>query len=299
MVRVRTGGQLTPAELDEVLRLLDAAHFADDARLNDHLRVDLAQGPRPGFVAALAHDERSLVGYAQASVGNEGHIVDAIVSPTAPDPAGLRAALLAAVVQAVPPAGAVTWWAGPDADSAASAAAVGLHADRRLLKMVRPLPIDGVAGVPVRAFAVGHDEAAWLAVNNAAFAAHGEQGGWDEATLRQREREPWFDPAGFLLHEIDGRLAAFCWTKLHPGEGPEGTVAGEIYVVAVHPDFHGRGLGRALTVGGLHHMHTVGATAAMLYVDAANTSAVRLYESLGFTVSHTQQSYRRPPLEHR
>jgi len=41
-------------------------------------------------------------------------------------------------------------------------------------------------------------------------------------------------------------------------------------------------------------MQRNGAEMAMLYVDATNTSAVRLYESLGFTVLRTEQSYRRP-----
>jgi mycothiol synthase len=137
---------------------------------------------------------------------------------------------------------------------------------------------------------VGQDEAAWLEANNAAFRWHAEQGGWDLATLQQREREAWFDASGFLLHERDGRLAAFCWTKVHPGD----PVVGEIYVIAVHPDFHGHGLGRALTLAGLRSLHSAGATAGMLYVDAGNTTAVRLYQSLGFHTAHTDQAYVRP-----
>lgn len=295
MVRLRTVEHLTPDERSEVLRFLDDAHTLDCARLNDHLRLDLAQGPRPGFLAVLAHDGDELAGYAQASAGNDGFVIDGIVwSNFDGDVDEARHQALRALVDRLPGDSAITWWAHPDATSAGIAARLGMQADRALRMMERALPIDTTAGVAVRPFRVGHDEAGWLSVNNAAFAGHGEQGGWDDATLRQREHETWFDPEGFLLHERDGRLAAFCWTKMHPGAAPDGGLAGEIYVIAVHPDFHGLGLGRALTVAGLEHMHHVGASSALLYVDATNTSAVRLYESLGFTIGHTEQSYRRP-----
>ncbi len=140
---------------------------------------------------------------------------------------------------------------------------------------------------PVRSGS-GEDEQAWLEVNNRAFHAHPEQGGWSVDTLLAREKEAWFDPDGFLLHERDGRLAGFCWTKVHVAHDPP---LGEIYVIAVDPDFHGLGLGRKLTVAGLDHLAGDGITVGMLYVDKDNTAAVSLYESLGFTVHRTDRAY--------
>ena len=295
MLHVRTAGCLSVDERQKVLDFLSEAHAMDDTRLSDHLLLDLTQGPRPGFIGTLAYEDDALVGYAQASTGNDGYVIDGIADTVhCADPAATRSELLIALVEQLPADAALTWWAQPDAAAASTAEHLRMRADRQLLQMQRALPITEAAKVVLRAFEVGRDEQAWLMVNNAAFAAHGEQGGWDIATLQQRIREPWFDPEGFLLHERDGRLAAFCWTKMHPGAAHNSGLTGEIYVIAVHPDFHGLGLGKALTVAGLEHMQGNGAEMAMLYVDATNTSAVRLYESLGFTVLRIEQSYRRP-----
>jgi mycothiol synthase len=83
-------------------------------------------------------------------------------------------------------------------------------------------------------------------------------------------------------------LAGFCWTKLHPETQP---VLGEIYVIAVEPDFAGRGLGRSLTVAGLQHLAKLGTTVGMLYVDNQNSIALNMYTDLGFTSHHQQCAF--------
>jgi mycothiol synthase len=141
--------------------------------------------------------------------------------------------------------------------------------------------------VPTRPFTPG-DADAWLRVNNRAFSDHPEQGGWTPEMLALRTAEPWFDPEGFRLYEHDGRLAAFCWTKVHREMTPP---VGEIYVIGVDPDLHGRGLGRELTLAGLDWMVEHGLESAMLYVDSGNTPAVRLYERLGFAITRSRFAF--------
>jgi mycothiol synthase len=171
------------------------------------------------------------------------------------------------------------------------AAAVGLSPGRALYQMRRSLPTEEHATIKTRSFRPGADEQAWLDVNNRAFHWHPEQGDWTEETIKAREVQPWFDPDGFLLYEPeDGpedepRLAGFCWTKVH---NPS---LGEIYVIAVDPDYAGRGLGRQLTLAGLDYLASKGLNEAMLYVDASNKPAVKLYVELGFTVNHIDRAY--------
>src|SRR5439155_1739859 len=61
--------------------------------------------------------------------------------------------------------------------------------------------------------------------------------------------------------------------------------------LAGDPGFQGLGLGRALVLAGLDHLAGRGLEMAMLYVDADNASALRLYEKLGFATDHVDQAY--------
>ncbi len=139
-------------------------------------------------------------------------------------------------------------------------------------------------GVTLRSFVPGQDEAAWLEANAAAFAHHPEQGSTTLEDLHARMAEDWFDPAGLILavRESDDRLLGFHWTKVHPRAGQHPAM-GEVYVVGVTPEAQGMGLGKALTIAGIEHLHSLGLQAIMLYVDADNTAAVALYRKLGFT----------------
>ncbi len=159
---------------------------------------------------------------------------------------------------------------------------------RDLFRMERSIPLEQRTDLVTRSFVVGKDEEEWCEVNNRAFSWHREQGGWTPGLLRDRQQEPWFDPEGFRIYEQNNQIAAFCWTKIHPEQNPP---VGEVYVIAVDPDFHGLGLGRALTLAGYQHLETVGITQAMLYVDADNTTAVNLYRDLGLEVQVVRRLY--------
>jgi len=124
-----------------------------------------------------------------------------------------------------------------------------------------------------------------LAVNAAAFAHHPEQGGLDAAGLAARVAEDWFEPEGLLLATEAGRLLGFHWTKRHPDD------VGEVYVIGVDPAAQGRGLGRRLLAAGLEHLSRTGCRRVILYVDSADTVAVRMYESAGFGVVHRDVLY--------
>ena len=299
MARLEVKHQMGRADIAAVSGLLDAAAEVDGhPPLDEHQWLDLVNGGRHDFAGLVAwepgHDHP--VGYAQITREASGThqptwALEWTVDPhhRRPD-GGIARSLVDAALGLVAESGGghVHMWVPKPSDATdALATAVGLHRGRELRQLRRALPVGETAGIDVRPFVAGRDDAAWLEVNNRAFHWHPEQGGWDLETLRSRQEQPWFDPNGFLLHERDGKLAGFCWTKVVPSE-PR---LGEIYVVAVDPGFRGLGLGRALVLAGLDHLARRGLTMAMLYVDADNAGALRLYDQLGFTTDHVDRAY--------
>jgi mycothiol synthase len=291
---VKIERRVAEEDIAAISGLLHVALHADEhLPLGEHKWLDLVQGGRSGFSGFVARETRGrIVGYAHLSRGPTSWAIEFVVHPAhrgAEEAIGTQ--LVGAALKEIAGEGGGhvhVWIPKPGPDDDALAAANGLKRGRELLQMRRPLPVEGPPPVlEVRPFRPGVDEAAWLEVNNRAFDSHPEQGAWDLETIERREQEPWFDPAGFLVHEVDGLLAGSCWTKVHPDDPP----IGEIYVISVDPAFQGRGLGRALVLAGLAHLAALGIDTGMLYVDAANRRAVDLYHRLGFTVDHVDRAY--------
>jgi mycothiol synthase len=293
---VETLTHLSPQQVTDVLALMAAAGDTDGAYpLSEHVVLHLRHGGDADVRHLLVRRDGELAGYAHVDVTDPvaGSSAELAVHP-AQRRHGIGRELVEAAVAASPDGRLRLWAHGEHPAAAALAHTLGFERSRVLFQLRRsllaPVPAPQFpADVRLRTFVVGQDEAAWVAVNNRAFADHPDQSGWTERDVKLREAEPWFDPSGFLLaeRESDGELLGFHWTKVHGAEPAHHDHAhepiGEVYVLGVDPAAQGLGLGPALTLAGLRHLRAVGLTQAMLYVDESNPRAVALYEKLGFS----------------
>ncbi|SFC25567.1 mycothiol synthase [Streptomyces aidingensis] len=280
-----------------------AARVDGQAAVSEQGRLLLRGGPREGVRHLLLRHKGELVGYAllDGTEPVEAPSAELVVHPAH---RGRRYGRSLGETLLAESGNRLRVWAhGGHPAARHLAQSLGLTLFRELRQLRRPLgglPLDDIrwpVGVTVRTFVPGKDEEAWLAVNAAAFAHHPEQGSLGMRDLLARQAEPWFDPHGFFLavRAAPGaaggggeELLGFHWTKVHSAEG-----LGEIYVLGIAPQAQGLGLGRALTLTGLRYLaRDRGIATGMLYVDADNTAAVRLYEGLGFRTHETDLMYR-------
>ncbi|MFI5661008.1 mycothiol synthase [Streptomyces sp. NPDC051684] len=292
--RIDTLTTLSAEQATTVLDLLaEAARTDGQQAVSEQGRLQLRGGEREGVRHLLLSIGDELAGYAQLEDTDpvEAPAAELVVHPAHRGHGHGRAlgtALLAASGKRLR-----VWAHGGHSAARHLAQVLGLTLFRELRQMRRPLENLDLAepvlpqGVRIRTFVPGQDDAAWLAVNAAAFTHHPEQGSLTQRDLDDRKAEPWFDPAGFFLAFRGDELVGFHWTKVHAQER-----LGEVYVVGVAPAGQGGGLGKALTATGLRHLAAAGLPTAMLYVDADNKAAVSVYERLGFTTYETDLMYR-------
>lgn len=141
------------------------------------------------------------------------------------------------------------------------------------------------SGVTVRSFTPA-DSDAWVQLNREVFANHPEQGKLTLRDLQERLAQRWADPRNFLLLQAaSGKLLGYNWLKITPE-------AAEIYVIGVAPEQAGHGYGKLLLQAGLERLLELGHSRVELYVDAANTAALRLYQRCGFEIVETHTQYR-------
>lgn len=331
MTRIEVRSHLDRAEVLDVFDLVDSATRHDGITpLSEHVMLHLRHGGDEDVRHVLARgDDGQLCGYAHLDVTDlvEGPSAEMVVAPPMRRH-DLGRAMVEELIRIsdrdVPGRGLRLWAHGESEAARGLAESLGFSRARVLWQMRRslmsPLPDATLPdGVHLRTFLPGMDDDAWLAVNAAAFADLPDQGGWTMEDLHRRMAESWFDPSGFLVATgKQGAIAGFHWTKVHGGhhdygdtdhdatdhahlhaEGVEHShghgheALGEVYVIGVDPAHQGTGLGRALLVAGLRSLAARGLTQAMLYVDAANTPAIALYASLGFTHWDTDVLYRR------
>lgn len=154
--------------------------------------------------------------------------------------------------------------------------------------LAEPLPTPNIpAGFVIRPVDAGQDIPAYVALGNAAFAEHWNHHDETVAGMQALMGEPGYrTDLDLLAIAPDGTLVGFCTCTLEDIFVQQG--AGFVLGLGTHPQFRGRGLGRALLLAGLQRLRALGLQSAAISVDAQNpTGAVKLYESVGFVTYET------------
>lgn len=282
--------KLSAEQISQIKALINAATLVDEmAPLSEHvlIHINLGDGTFDEHILATSKSGE-LVGYLHLDKSDEvsGPVVEVVVHPQfRGQQVGTQ--LVQFAMNRLHDNRLRLWAHGELISAYALAKKLGFTKARELWQMRRSLyaelpKLELPVNTKIRSFNVSKDKDNWLDLNAKVFADHPEQGRLDQAGLSIRLSEKWFKPDGFLISTDDhGNFTGYNWTKIH-GNSIGHSAIGEIYVLGVAPQMRSTGLGRALAIAGLEYLRGEGLAAAMLYVDRDNTSAVKLYESIGF-----------------
>ncbi len=295
---------LSKSQQESVLSLIKAAHdFDGTPAIAEHVLLHLRHGGDKSDSHLVIEENHQVIAYAHLDTTDlvAGPSVEAVVHPQHRGK-GLGALILKEAIKICGDRTRI--WSHGDLP-AAKAIAASLKLERLWSNLLMSKPLGEIQPVtskyPIRTFISGLDNQAFLDLNNKVFADYPDQGGWSEDDLKVRVNEDWFETQGFFVAENKGELIGFCWTKIHGahthshsgGDDDHGHEAlGEIYVLAVNPDYKGQGMGRDLTITGLNYLKYQGLNNVMLYVGVENKIAFKLYKSLGFNEFGSDVMYR-------
>ena len=295
---------LSKSQQESVLSLIKAAHdFDGTPAIAEHVLLHLRHGGDKSDSHLVIEENKEVIAYAHLDTTDlvAGPSVEAVVHPQHRGK-GLGALILKEAIKIC--GNKTRIWSHGDLP-AAKAIAASLKLERLWSNLLMSKSLGEIQPVtskyPIRTFIPGLDNQAFLDLNNKVFADYPDQGGWSEDDLKVRVNESWFDDKGFFIAEDKGELIGFCWTKIHGahthshtgGDDDHGHEAlGEIYVLAVNPDYKGQGIGRDLTITGLNYLKYQGLSNVMLYVGVENKPAFKLYKSLGFNEFGSDVMYR-------
>jgi mycothiol synthase len=125
---------------------------------------------------------------------------------------------------------------------------------------------------------------------------------WGHVTKSEAEYQGWLhDPSNTLaLWQIawaidGGQIAGVSLNSINEADNQQyGFLRGWVNSLGVRRPWRGRGLARAILVSSLKRLHELGMREAVLGVDAENpTGALRLYESVGFSVLNKDALYQK------
>jgi len=295
---------LSKFQQERVLSLIKAAHdFDGTPAIAEHVLLHLRHGGDKSDSHLVIEENKEVIAYAHLDTTDlvAGPSVEAVVHPQHRGK-GLGALILKEAIKSC--GNKTRIWSHGDLP-AAKAIASSLKLKRIWSNLLMSKPLGEIQPLtskyPIRTFIPSLDNQAFLALNNKVFAKYPDQGGWSEADLKVRLNEDWFEKEGFFVTEDKGELIGFCWTKIHGAhthshngsDDDHGHEAlGEIYILAVNPDYKGQGIGRDLTITGLNHLKYQGLNNVMLYVGVENKPAFNLYKSLGFNKFGSDVMYR-------
>ncbi|MGH3443084.1 MAG: GNAT family N-acetyltransferase [Nitriliruptorales bacterium] len=260
---------------------------------SEQVALGQARDKRPvkGWRGLVATTEGEIVGYAGVRGGGDEAVADLAVDRLRPGAAEASRVLLAALVDHAP---VTVWMRDVDQGDVDVAAEAGFAVVRRLFVMGRGVADyaadpDPPGGIWLRSFRPGEDDDAVVGLLARAYEGTPDAA-WEPARFAALQERDWFDAQDLVVASgRDDDVAGIHWTKRRDAD------TGEVYHLVVDPDCQGLGLGRALLRAGLVHLRRRGRTDVILWVDEANSEAVRLYASEGFVRRWEDVAFSRRP----